>query len=262
MGGQINISKSGKQLSPKQQYIANKRLNVRMNRAGKSPIVAVEKPKDNPEQQKIPKFTEIPTSDLRPGFEGQAWLNQNIDLMDKINGAGANNQDNQAIIPSLNSTKLNTKNRGAGLSAYVRENLLQNNRGAQQSAQTQKNRLRNTRGGQQSAQTNNKTQQNYPGALPPQRSTNLYNNIPASARGGDKLPEFERYSKQPVGSGKGTVPKTKPLYKNELMTALLKIGLRKTDENFTEADKRQVMIDILTKQAMVKFIGTNANDAK
>ena len=71
-----------------------------------------------------------------------------------------------------------------------------------------------------------------------------------------------KYGDQPVGSGKGTVPETKPLYETELMTALVKIALRKTDENFTESDKRNAMIALLAKQARVKFIGMNAEDAK
>jgi len=262
MGGQTTILKSGKPLTPEQQFFKNKRATLRMNGETKSLSVPIEKPTDKPENREKPTIKKIPTPEIRPGFDGQEWLNQSIDLINNQNTSGANNQANQAIIPSLNRAKQNTNNRGAQQSAQVRENLLQNTRGGQQSALARKNRVRNTRGGQQSARAKSNAQVKYPDVPPTRRSITQSNNLASNGRGGGQPPKFERFSKQPIGLGKGTVPKTKPLFESELMTALVKIGMRKTDENFTEADKREIMIDILTKQALVKFIGTNANDAK
>jgi len=101
MGGQTNISKSGKPLTRAQKIVLDKRAAKRKRiqsvldklnnkTAHKN---TPKKTTTNPNKKtKKPEFTPIPTQQVGPGYGGQRWLSESINLINQINPSRVDNE--------------------------------------------------------------------------------------------------------------------------------------------------------------------------
>jgi len=122
MGGQTTIPKTGTSFAQAKKRVLDKRAAKRKRmqalanaskarNAKKSPKTVPKKPAKATAQkttkQKKSEFSPIKTQQLGPGFDGQEWLNQSINLINQVNPSGANNE----IDPRVGKTSKRNRNR-------------------------------------------------------------------------------------------------------------------------------------------------------